>query len=119
MQIGAGVDYRVVEDYTYDSGAYRITVLNGFTYDRASIPRVLWVLIDKDSLSNVAPLLHDLLYRHGGALPENQVSPYRKFSRKDTDDLFLELMTDCGVKRWRREAAYQAVRRFSGFAWKG
>lgn len=117
-QIGASGNYEVVEDYIYNSGAYSITVLNGFTYDRASIPRIFWVLIDKDSLSNVAPLFHDLLYRNGGVLPNNQVSPYRKFSREDTDKLFLELMTKCGVKQWRREAAYQAVRRFAGPAWK-
>lgn len=119
MQVGATGIYEVVEDYTYDSGTYRITALKGFQYDRASIPRIFWVLIDKDSLSNVPPLFHDLLYRHGGELPTNQLSPLRKFSRKDTDDLFLELMTKCGVRGWRRELAYQAVRNFSGFAWKG
>lgn len=118
-QLGATKNYEVVEDYTYKSGAYSITVPKGFVYDRASIPRVFWVLIDKDSLSNVAPLFHDLLYRNGGVLPTNQVSPYRKFSRKETDDLFLELMTKCGVNKWRREAAYQAVRRGAELAWKG
>lgn len=118
-QIGATKNYEVVEDYTYDSGKYKITVPKGFIYDRASIPRVFWVLIDKDSLSNVAPLFHDLLYRYGGALPTNQVTPYRKFSREETDDLFLELMTKSGVNKWRREAAYQAVRRGAGIYWKG
>jgi len=118
-QLGATKNYEVVEDYTYQAGTYSITVPKGFVYDRASIPRVFWVLIDKDSLSNVAPLFHDLLYRNGGVLPTNQVSPYRKFSRKETDDLFLELMTKCGVNKWRREAAYQAVRRGAELAWKG
>lgn len=117
-QIGAGVDYVVVKDYTYDAGPYKLVVRNGFIYDRASIPRIFWVLIDKDSLGNVAPLVHDLLYRSGGVLPEGQVSPYRKFSRKETDDLFLEVMTKCGVAEWRRVAAYQAVRRFAGRAWQ-
>ena len=118
MQIGASDIYEVLEDYTYNSGKFSITVRKGFRYDRASIPRYFWVIIDKDSLSNVAPLFHDLLYRNGGVLPTDQVTPYRKFSRKDTDDLFLELMTKCGVASWRRELAYQAVRNFSAFAWK-
>lgn len=116
-QIDASKIYEVVEDYIYNPGAYSITVLSGFKYDRASIPRIFWVVMDKDSLSNVPPLIHDLLYSHGGVLPPNQLSPYRKFSRKETDDIFLEIMTKCGVKKWRREAAYQAVRKFSGFAW--
>lgn len=117
MQIDATDIYEVVEDYTYNADTFSITVRKGFRYDRASVPKPFW-FIDRDSLSNVPPLFHDLLYRHGGALPPDLVAPYRKFSRKETDDLFLELMTKCGVKKWRRNLAYQAVRQFSGFAWK-
>ena len=119
IQLGATRNYEVAEDYLYEPGAYKMTVWKGFVYDRASIPRIFWVLIDKDSLGNVAPLIHDLLYRYGGAIPQNQLSPYRRFSRKEADDLFLELMTKCGVTKGRREAAYQAVRRFAGSSWKG
>ncbi len=119
IQLGASRNYQVIDDYLYDAGTYKMTVGKGFVYDRASMPRIFWVLIDKDSLGNVAPLIHDLLYRSGGALPKNQVSPYRKFSRKDADDLLLEIMTKCGVTKGRREAAYQAVRTFAGSSWKG
>jgi hypothetical protein len=118
-QIGAGADYEVTKDYTYQYGATKITVPKGFRYDRASIPRAFWVIIDKDSLSNVAPLFHDFLYRNGGKLPNNLVTPYRSFSREETDKLFLELMTNCGVDFLRRQAAYEAVRNFSGWAWRG
>jgi hypothetical protein len=118
MQVGATADYDVAEDYIYDSGTYKITAWKGFRYDRASIPRIFWVIIDKDSLSNVAPLFHDLLYRHGGVLPADRVTPYRKFSRVEVDNLFRELMGKCGVSPLRRELAYRAVRNFSGFAWK-
>lgn len=117
-QVGASANYEVVEDYTYQYGAYKITVPKGFVYDRASIPRIFWVLVDKDSLSNVAPLFHDFLYRNGGRPPQNLVLPYRTFTREDTDNLFFELMTKCGVDNWRRKAAYEAVRNFSGFAWR-
>ena len=118
MQVGATADYDVVEDYIYDNGTYKITAWKGFRYDRASIPRIFWVIIDKDSLSNVAPLFHDLLYRHGGVLPTDRVTPYRRFSRVETDNLFRELMGKCGVSGVRRELAYRAVRNFSGFAWR-
>lgn len=117
-QVGVSQDYEVIDDYIYNSGTYTLTVLKGFRYDRASIPRVFWAIIDKDSLGNVAPLLHDVIYRHGGVLPRNQISPYKKFSRKETDDLFLLLMEKCGVTKVRRELAYQAVRRFAGLAWR-
>jgi hypothetical protein len=118
MKIEPGIDYQVVEDYTYRFGNHSITAWREFTYDRASIPRVFWVLIDKDSLSNVAPLFHDLLYRHEGELPNNRVSPYRKYTRKEADDLFYELMSRCGVSYPRRVAAYRAVRELAASSWK-
>jgi hypothetical protein len=71
-QIGVSPNYKVEKDYLYEDPNYKITVFKDFVYDRASIPRVFWVLSDKDSLGNVAPLLHDLLYRHGGVLPANR-----------------------------------------------
>ena len=77
-----------------------------------------WVIISKDDLSNVPPLFHDLLYRNGGNLPKKQADPYRIFKRKEADDLFLELMQQSGVKWWRCDLAYQAVRKFAKFAWK-
>jgi Protein of unknown function (DUF1353) len=117
-QVGVSVNYEVVNDYVYDSGAYRITAFKGFIYDRSSIPRFFWVIVDKDSLGNVAPLFHDLLYRNGGVLPQHLISPHRRFSRREADDLFLEVMTKCGVGRLRRELAYQAVRQFGWIAWK-
>jgi hypothetical protein len=117
-QINASKDYEVQVDYAYDMGHCKITVPKGFIYDRASIPAIVWPIISPDSLGNVAPLLHDYLYRHGGKLPKTQVNPYRTFTREETDNLFLELMTKCEVTRWRRLAAHQAVRTFSGFAWK-
>lgn len=118
-QIGVTAYYSVIEDYTYRTSAgNNLIVLQGFRYDRASIPRVLWVILDKDALGNVAPLIHDLLYRHHGVLPEGQVSPYRKFSRKEADLLFYEIMEKCGVSYTRRVAAYEAVRKFAFWAWK-
>lgn len=98
----------------------KVTAKKGFQYDRASIPRIFWVLISKDDLSNVPPLFHDLLYRFGGILPDagDHVNPYTRFDRDNADKLFDILMEQCGVSGWRRKAAYMAVSMFSGFAWK-
>lgn len=117
-QIGATREYSVEAEYIYDRVNHKIKVPKGFIYDRASIPRILWLLISPDDLGNVAPLLHDYLYRSGGKLPNDHVDPYRTYDRLEADDLFLEAMTKCGVDKWRREAAYQAVRLASEFAWK-
>jgi hypothetical protein len=118
MQIGATGDYELTEDYTYAADEYSITALKGFKYDRASIPRIFWVIISKDDLSNTPPLFHDFLYANGGVLPKPQITPYRTFQRQEADMLFLELMKKSGVAWWRCVLAYKAVRQFSEFAWK-
>ena len=126
-QIGASDDYEVVEDYTYacerfnernEKITYSITAPSGFVFDRASVPRIFWVLISKDDLSNVPPLFHDLLYRNGGVLPKTQVTPYRTFQREEADELFYELMQKSGVKPWRSRLAYLAVSKSAVEDWK-
>lgn len=143
--IGATGIYEVVEDYCYPidycsigrevpperpdhhddlrsrdrqaSHLCTITVKAGFQFDRASIPRIFWILVSKDDLSNVAPLFHDLLYRFEGVLHPDWVKPYTTFSRLEADNLFFHLMAQSGVTSWRLHVAYQAVCHFSAFAW--
>lgn len=127
--------YEVVEDYSYDidyasigrrpeagarstSHLCTITVKKGFQFDRATIPRMFWVLISKDDLSNVAPLYHDLLYRFTDVLPRQWVTPYTTFTRKEADHLFFNMMEVSGVTLWRLHVAYQIVCYFSSFAWR-
>jgi hypothetical protein len=95
-----------------------ITAKPGFEFDRASIPKQVMFIIDKDELSNVPPLFHDLLYRYGGVLPNDQVHPYTKFTREEADNLFDYLMQQCGVKAWKRMAAVAMVRKFGAGSWQ-
>lgn len=108
--------------YTTDDG-WTITAKKDFVFDLASVPRFLWAIISSFDLSLIAPLYHDLLYRNGGRLPDGQLSPVKnppyRFTRKEADRILYELMKKAQVPWWKREAAYRAVRTFSGFAWKG
>ena len=137
--IGATGIFEVVEDYSYPinycsigrpvpgespdhhgqppSHLCTVTVKAGFQFDRATIPRIFWILISKDDLSNVAPLFHDLLYRYEGVLHRDWVHPYTTFSRCEADNLFFHMMAESGVTSWRLHVAYQAVCHFSAFAW--
>jgi len=146
MGIGATGIYEVLEDYSYPIDYFSIgrempfevreeyyslpgrsekpaphlctiTVKKGFQFDRATIPRLFWVIVSKDDLSNVAPLFHDLLYRFQGVLHPDWVEPYTTFTREEADFLFFHMMAKSGVKSWRLHIAYQAVCRFSSFAW--
>ena len=85
----------------------------GYKFDLASIPRPLWSIIAPFELSTLAPLFHDLIYEFKGNMPsDDYISPFpfRRFVQKDADDLFFRLMVAEGVSRWKRNAAYVAVR---------
>jgi hypothetical protein len=104
-------------DYNYSYEGHTLTAKAGYAFDLSSIPRPVWWLIAPNELSIVAPLFHDLLYEHQGTLPAECVSPYRTYTRRETDDLFLHLMREEGVAWWRRNAAYSAVRSAGGIYW--
>lgn len=107
--------------YTTENG-WTITAKKDFAFDLASVPRFFWAIISSFDLSLIAPLYHDLLYRHGGLLPAGQLAPEKnppfRFEREEADKILYELMKKAGVSWWKRQAAYRAVRTFSGFAWK-
>lgn len=110
--------WRLLQDYSYVYLDNTLTAKKGYAFDLSSIPRPLWWLIAPNELSIIAPLFHDLLYEFRGRLPdETYVNPYRTFTRREADDLFLHLMEVEGVARWRRLAAYSAVRAAGGLAW--
>ena len=109
--------WRLEEAYRYRDEAHRITVPEQFEFDLASIPRLFWWLIAPFELSIAAPLLHDFLYRYRGDPPAGAIEPPRIYSREEADRLFRRVMASEGVARWRRAAAYRAVRWFGGSSW--
>jgi len=75
-----------------------------FWTDFASVPSVVWPLLDPYDLGR-APVLHDFLYFAGWR------------DRNVCDDAFLAGMEADGISAWRRWAAYAAVRGFGGVVW--
>jgi|SRR5262245_2573994 len=110
--------WRLLADYSYVYRENKLTAKAGYAFDLSSVPRPVWWLIAPNELSIVAPLFHDLLYEYRGRLPDSTyVNPYRTYTRREADELFLHLMEVEGVARWRRLAAYSAVRAAGGIAW--
>ncbi|MEX2473199.1 MAG: DUF1353 domain-containing protein [Gemmatimonadota bacterium] len=104
----------------------RLDVPESFTHDFASVPRVLWMLISPLDLG-LASIFHDWLYRKGGQVTtlrwdraDGRWDPVEKpWSRRQTDELFARMMREQGVPKWRRRAAYLAVRFAGGSSWRG
>ena len=67
--LGSGEEgYKLVETYSYswtmpDRLRRAITIPKGFTYDGASVPRLVWTLsgITPDGLIRAAALVHDFI----------------------------------------------------------
>lgn len=116
--IGAGDRWRLMLPCSIPVGeGLTLTVPEGFTYDLASIPRIgpaMWLVGEDDGLSTLAPLCHDALYRYRGELPVEWLEPaYRRFSRREADDLLYSLAVRQGCARWRARLAWIAVRCFA------
>jgi hypothetical protein len=91
-----------------------IRIPAGFSFDLASIPRVLWWLLAPNELGIAPPLAHDFLYQNRGVVTD----PFdRVFTRREVDRLFRQLMGEEQVWWWRRWAAWAAVRAFGWLAW--
>ena len=89
----------------------------GYTFDLASIPKVLWSIIAPFELSILAPLFHDSIYELKGHMDESHCVPISELTRSDADGLFLRLMQLEGITRWKRNAAYAAVRAAGSLYW--
>lgn len=83
--------------------------------DLASTPRIAWSVLPPDGPWVKAAVLHDKGYRSKGDIA--RIGHPALLTRKEVDDLFLEMMTVLGVTPWKRQVIYRAVRAFGAAAW--
>ena len=103
-----GPKWELVREVTYRTEAGELsTVREGFQFDFASVPRALWWLYPptgtKGNPYGIAALVHDWLLVHhkiGG----------RAITRKEADDIFLEVMLYTGCRKTLAYTLWMAVR---------
>ena len=84
-----------------------ISVPEGFITDGASIPKIFYSLIGGPLGKYAAPaVLHDYLYH------------IKKYTRRRSDQIFLEAMKVRGVSWWKRHTMFTAVRLAGWIPWK-
>lgn len=103
-----GKNYRLLEDFKYDTSIATVSVPAGFETDFASVPRALWWLMPPTGPYGKAAVVHDYLYR-----------TYGYSSKIVADAIFYEAMKALGVKRCTRNLMYLAVHLFGGTSYKG
>ena len=103
-----GPTWELVREVTYRTAMGELcTVRVGFHFDFASVPRMLWWLYPPQGTRGnpygIAALIHDWLLKHhkiGG----------REITRKEADDMFLEVMLYTGCRKTLAYTMYAAVR---------
>jgi len=131
-----GWEYRLNSPYFYEwekSGVRRrLKIAAGFAYDGASVPRPLWTLtgIERDGLQRAAALVHDVMYRHAGRLPDGvqeiwsdghlEWEPMHevRWTRAEADALFCRMLREAGVGALQRRMMYRGVRALGWMFWK-
>ena len=105
-----GKDFILEKDYRYMIGDKLIHIPAGFKSDLASVPRVFRNIINTYGEDHTkAAVIHDWLYRNGYKLG---------VSRKEADEIFLEVMKEQGAGFFKRQLMYRAVRIFGAFSYK-
>ena len=101
--------YRLNENYPFEFRGKSLIIPINFLYDGASGARLLF---QRDGIHRAAALVHDWLYVHQGTLPDKT-----KYTRKQADQLFRDMLLQYGVKSVHVWVAYQAVRIAGRFYW--
>ena len=108
-----GTRFKLFLPFTYYWKRYKINIQvpKGFVSDFASIPAPLRLFIPKLGLYNKAAVLHDYAY-------QKHLIDKWILTRKQSDQLFLDAMTDLKVKKWKRNIMYRFVRTFGFLSWR-
>ena len=106
--------YELAQDLKYQSDVLGcvVTVPEGYITDFASIPRIVWNILDpEDPIILYPSVVHDYLYSNGGKIPEGT------FSRLQADKLIREGMDLSGSSKWKRFVVFNSVRAFGTKHW--
>ncbi len=93
---------RVIRPYHFNISGLDIIVKEGFYFDGASRPRLLWTLSGSPFTGKtvIASILHDVLYA-AALLP-----------RKVCDDIYRQISIECDASAFTQYTDYQGLRLF-------
>lgn len=91
-------NYRLLNDVYAGTSKYRILIAKGVLFNGADIPEAFWSIIGCPLDYVLESLVHDVLYRS------------RVLSRKDSDEVFYELLKQQEVEPVLARKLYLGVR---------
>ena len=101
--------YELKSSLSFENEKYKVTIKSGLMTDGASIPKIFWSIIGCPLNGKYvgSALIHDGLYAS------------HILSKEESDLLFLDMMKDNGVAKWRRKLMYYAVKYFGKSSYYG
>lgn len=93
--------WKLIKNFKVNTSLGTIVVPKGKITDLASTPRILWIILPPFGRYTQAAVTHDHLYG------------INKYSRKDCDKTFYELMIRYGTYKWKALIMYYGVRLYS------
>ena len=93
----------VNEEYCYQTSKGLVVVPKGFRTDYASVPRIFRNIINSYGKHGRAAVVHDWLYSSQCKID---------VTRAEADKVFLEIMVEWNVKKYKRILMYVLVRMF-------
>lgn len=107
-------EWILLEPFKWHVGEYNseeiIIVPQGFRTDFASIPKLIRAFINPVGKIKPAALVHDYLYNLRGVYADPANGNIRKYSRKESDGIFLQIMKAVNMPWLERHSAYRGVR---------
>lgn len=100
--------YQVYERYGYGTQE----APEGLIVDGASVPRPVWWFMPPDGLHRPAALIHDVNTKRKGLQLDGT-----RITRHQANELFLAMMIEAGVEKWRAEIAYRGVEVGGATSW--
>ena len=97
--------WEVLEEYSYETSKGLIVVPKGFKTDYASVPKIFRNIINTYGKHGRAAVVHDWLYSS-----ECEID----ITRPEAAKIFLEIMVEWDVKKYKRLLMYWLVRIFGG-----
>ena len=97
--------WEVLEEYSYETSRGLVVVPKGFMTDYASVPKIFRNIINTYGKHGRAAVVHDWLYSSQCKID---------VTRAEADKIFLEIMIEWNVKKYKRILMYVLVRMFGG-----
>lgn len=114
-------NWRLTEDYELYIPWLGITLMapKGFIVDGASVPRIVWPIINPTGILLIGSIFHDFGYKYDSLLDKDWNVCYSGEGKAFMDELFKDINIYVNDVHSMNTVAWAALAAFGFFAWNG